>query len=75
MPPVVVTEPNKCVILDASLLVKPDPVPSRELQGDVTAEEKFKFKDEWLDETLEYARLLYNQLNLLIESNTNCDTR
>ena len=74
MPPIVVTEPNKCPILDASLLVKPNPVPSRELQGDVNAEEKLKFKDDWLDETLEYARVLYNQVNLLIESST-CDTR
>lgn len=54
-------------MLDASLLTRPSPVPTRPIQGNVTAEEKILFLESWLNDSLVMNRELHNQLNLVID--------
>jgi hypothetical protein len=65
--PVIVTEPNKCEVLDASLLVRPQSIPTREPQGNVTAEEKITFLEGWLNDSLIMNRELSNQVNAIVD--------
>jgi hypothetical protein len=68
LPPIVITEPDKCIVLNSALLVKPQLPPNRELQGDVSAKDKITFLEGWLNESLEYGRTVYNQTNQLIDA-------
>ena len=68
--PIVITEPTKCPVLDASLLVIPSMPPSRELQGTVPVESKVEYLEDWLNDSLQFGRVTRDQLELLIEQVT-----